>query len=434
MKLHTKIMLGLATGLVAGIVTNLVLGESSRHHGALEFVIANATDPIGQIFLRLLFLAVVPLVTASLALGVSNMGDLRTVGHLGARTLAFFVLLTVVAVLIGMFLVGIFEPGRNFDPVMQTQLMEWYGGGTHQVIEKSREIAFTVMTFVEMVLPRNILRAVVDMQMLPIIMVSLLFGGMMMKMPGTVRGSLERALTGLNAFAVSVVDLAMRLAPVAVACLVFGIGARFGFSVLKPLGLYVLLVFVGYTIHTVLVYSGFLTFVARFSPVRFFKTARPVMITAFSTSSSNATLPTTLKVTQDDLNVPASIAGFVIPLGATINMNGTALYEGMTVLFIAEIFGIELSLLQQAVIIVMTVLTAIGTAGVPGGSLPLIILVMQTVGVPAEGIGIILGVDRLLDMGRTVVNVTGDMVTAVCLSRPVARADAKNAGFSNRNA
>ncbi len=218
-------------------------------------------------------------------------------------------------------------------------------------------------------------------------------------------------------FSIRIVDLAMRFAPVAVPCLVFGIAARFGLSILKPLGLYVLLVFAGYMIHLIITYSVVLKLFGKMNPVFFFRSIKSVMITAFSTSSSNATLPTTIKVAQDDLKLSPNVIGFVLPLGATVNMNGTALYEGLTVLFIGQIFGIDLSLTQQLLVIIMTVLTAIGTAGIPGGSLPMIILVMQTVGIPAEGIGIILGVDRLLDMGRTVVNVTGDMVTAVCIAQ-----------------
>jgi DAACS family dicarboxylate/amino acid:cation (Na+ or H+) symporter len=233
---------------------------------------------------------------------------------------------------------------------------------------------------------------------------------------------LKRGLHGIYEFSIRIVDWAMRLAPYAVPCLVFAITARFGLSILKPLGFYVILVFSGYVIHLCGVYSILLAVIARVNPLRFFQALKPVMITAFSTSSSNATLPTTLQVTERNLGVSSNIAGFVLPLGATVNMNGTALYEGMTVLFIAEIFGIDLSLTQQGLIVIMTVLTAIGTAGVPGGSLPLIVLVMQTVGVPAEGIGIILGVDRILDMGRTVLNVTGDAVTAVL----VARAEGEN--------
>lgn len=415
MKLHSKILLGLVVGLIAGILTNQFLGEST--HPGLEFFIANVTDPIGQIFLRLLFMIVVPLVFASLALGVANLGDLGTLGKIGIRALIYFLVLTTIATLIGLALVQIFHPGKGFDPAVQSRLMELYGESSSKVIDRSKEIQFTLMTFVDMILPRNILRAIVDMQMLPIILLSLLFGIMLTKIKPPEVDSMKRGLTGLNEFSVRIVDMAMQIAPFAVPCLIFGVSARFGFEILKPLGMYVILVFTGYLIHLVVVYSILLRTIASVNPWKFFKAIKPIMITAFSTSSSNATLPTTIRVSEEELHISPKIAGFVLPLGATANMNGTALYEGLTVLFIAQIFGVDLSLTQQAMVVVMTVLTAIGTAGVPGGSLPLIVLVLQSVGVPPEGIGIILGVDRILDMGRTVLNVTGDVTAAAYIAK-----------------
>lgn len=415
MKLHSKILLGLIVGLFAGIAVNQLLGEGV--HPGLEFFITNVTDPVGQIFLRLLFMIVVPLVFASLSLGVANLGDLGTLGKIGVRTLVYFLFLTTVATCIGLFLVDVFHPGKNFDPAVQARLMDIYGESSSKVIDRSKEITFSLMTFVDMILPRNILRAVVDMQMLPIILLSLLFGIALTKIKPPAVDSLKRGLTGINEFSIQIVDMAMQIAPFAVPCLIFGISARFGFEILKPLSMYVVLVFAGYLIHLVIVYSVLLKTMASVNPWKFFKAIKPIMITAFSTSSSSATLPTTIRVTEEELHVDPKIAGFVLPLGATTNMNGTALYEGITVLFIAQIFGVDLSFTQQAMVIVMTVLTAIGAAGVPGGSLPLIVLVLQTVGVPPEGIGIILGVDRILDMGRTVLNVTGDVTAAAYIAK-----------------
>lgn len=415
MKLHSKILLGLIVGLFAGIAVNQLLGEGV--HPGLEFFITNVTDPVGQIFLRLLFMIVVPLVFASLSLGVANLGDLGTLGKIGVRTLVYFLFLTTVATCIGLFLVDVFHPGKNFDPAVQARLMDIYGESSSKVIDRSKEITFSLMTFVDMILPRNILRAVVDMQMLPIILLSLLFGIALTNIKPPAVDSLKRGLTGINEFSIQIVDMAMQIAPFAVPCLIFGVSARFGFEILKPLSMYVVLVFAGYLIHLVIVYSVLLKTMASVNPWKFFKAIKPIMITAFSTSSSSATLPTTIRVTEEELHVDSKIAGFVLPLGATTNMNGTALYEGITVLFIAQIFGVDLSFTQQAMVIVMTVLTAIGAAGVPGGSLPLIVLVLQTVGVPPEGIGIILGVDRILDMGRTVLNVTGDVTAAAYIAK-----------------
>lgn len=417
MKLHNKILTGLVIGLIAGIVTNTIWSDTDGAVTALEPWINNLTDPLGQIFLRLLFMIVIPLVFSSLALGVVNLGEHHRLGRIGIKTIILFVFLTVTAVIIGLLVVQIFEPGKNFDPAAQARIIEKYGDNTQKLIARSQELSFNLMILVDMVIPRNILRAIVDMQMLPTIFLAFLFGAMMRYFTPAVRDSCKKGLEAAYDFSIRIVDLAMRIAPFAVPCLVFGIAARFGFSVISTLGIYVGLVFGGYLIHLLLTYSLVVKVIGHMNPVHFFRYAKTVMITAFSTSSSSATLPTTIKVSVEEMKIPSNIAGFVLPLGATINMNGTALYEGLTVLFIGQIFGIDLSLTQQLLVVIMTVLTAIGTAGIPGGSLPMIILVMQTVGIPAEGIGIILGVDRLLDMGRTVVNVTGDMATAVCVAR-----------------
>jgi len=216
---------------------------------------------------------------------------------------------------------------------------------------------------------------------------------------------------------IRIIEMVMRFAPYAVFFLILSVTARFGLSLLAMLAGYVVTVIGGLLIFLLVGYPLALALVARRSPLEFFRRARIVMITAFSTSSSNATLPTTLRVTEEELKVPRQIAGFVIPLGATANMNGTALFEGVTVLFIAQVFGQNLTLAQQIIVVLMSVVTAIGTAGVPGGSIPLLMMVLQMVGVPVEGIAIVIGVDRILDMCRTTVNVTGDMVTATIVDR-----------------
>jgi DAACS family dicarboxylate/amino acid:cation (Na+ or H+) symporter len=224
-------------------------------------------------------------------------------------------------------------------------------------------------------------------------------------------------LEGLGDVMVVIIDMAMKLAPYGVAALIFSVTARFGFDLLAKLGMYVFTVLLGLAIHLVVVYSVLVKVFARINPGHFFSRIKTVMITAFSTSSSSATLPTTMRVTEEQLGVPREVCGFVLPLGATMNMNGTALFEGVTVLFLAQVFGVHLSVSAQIIVVIMSVLTAVGAAGVPGGSIPLLILVLQTVGVPGEGIAIILGVDRLLDMCRTTLNVTGDVTAAAFIAR-----------------
>jgi DAACS family dicarboxylate/amino acid:cation (Na+ or H+) symporter len=221
----------------------------------------------------------------------------------------------------------------------------------------------------------------------------------------------------VNEIAVKVINIAMKLAPFGVAALIFSVTSRFGFDLIVALGMYVITVLVGLALHQFGAFSILVRLFARYNPLKFFKKVETVMLTAFSTSSSNATLPTTMMVSQENLGIPPKIAGFVIPLGATMNMNGTALFEGVTVLFLAQVFGVDLSLGAQLIVVIMSVLTAVGAAGVPSGSIPLLIIVLQTVGVPAEGIAIILGVDRILDMCRTVLNVTGDITCAAYVAR-----------------
>jgi len=214
-----------------------------------------------------------------------------------------------------------------------------------------------------------------------------------------------------------IIDIAMRLAPYGVAALVFSVSARLGVDIVLILGKFMMVVLVGLALHLLGVYSLILKYLVRVSPWKFFGRIEEVIITAFSTSSSNVTLPTALRVTEEKLHVPRNITNFVLTLGSTANQNGTALYEGVTVLFLAQFFGADLTLAQQIMVVLAAVLAGIGTAGVPGGSLPVIVLVLQSVGVPGEGIGVIIGVDRVLDMSRTVVNVTGDITAAMWVAK-----------------
>jgi DAACS family dicarboxylate/amino acid:cation (Na+ or H+) symporter len=298
---------------------------------------------------------------------------------------------------------------------MTARLMEAYRGQSQDAMGFAQG-AFGIETFVRMV-PRNPVAAAASGEMLAVIVFALMIG-VGLTVIGPVRGEpLIRVLDSVAGVMMAIIDLVMRLAPFAVFALIFSVTARFGFDVLLNLIKYVLTVVFSLAVFQFLGYPVVLRFLSRRPPLEFFSKARIVMLTAFSTSSSNATIPTTLRVTVEDLAVRPQIAGFVIPLGATLNMNGTALFEGITVLFLAQVFGVHLTVAQQMIVILVAVVTAIGTAGVPAGSIPLLMAVLGMVNVPAEGIAIVLGADRILDMCRTVVNVTGDMVTATVVDR-----------------
>jgi DAACS family dicarboxylate/amino acid:cation (Na+ or H+) symporter len=410
--LHTKILFGLLIGATAGVTANLYARDSRP----LAWVVENVAQPVGQIFLRLLFMVVVPLVFASVTMGVASLGDLRRIGRVGTKTLLLFLVTTALAVCLGLTLVNLLRPGDSLDPAIRTSLMAEYSTQAGEKVTASQENRFGINTFVNVV-PRNPVAAAANGDMLGLIFFSLMFGIALTLIAKESAEPVMRFLDGLNQAVMVIIGFAMRLAPYGVAGLIFSVTAKFGFDILKSLGLYVVTVLLALAIHQ----FGVIGAIARFAvgiPFRsFFSRARGLMITAFSTSSSNATLPTTIRTAEDNFGVPPQIAGFVLPLGATMNMNGTALFEGVTVLFLAQVFAVPMDLMTQVIVVVMSVVTAIGVAGVPSGSIPLLVMVLGMVGVPGEGIALVLGVDRILDMARTVPNVTGDLLTSLIVAR-----------------
>jgi DAACS family dicarboxylate/amino acid:cation (Na+ or H+) symporter len=403
---HPRILLALILGAVAGVVTNVVTdgGESVQRFVSL------VTEPAGRMWLSALVMTVIPLILSSLSLGVAGLGDLRQVGRIGLATLTIFILLTAIAAVIGLSLTNGFRPGAGLDPVMRAELMDAYGGEAKNAAGLSG--SGLSMDMLVKIIPRNPVKAAAEGDMLAVIFFSLMLGIGIASLPREKSGALASFLESLGYVTVEIIHLVMKLAPIGVFCLIFSVTARFGFDLLLHLFKYVAIVLGGLLIMMTVVYSVVLRFGALRNPIAFMKRARLVIITAFSTSSSNATLPTTIEVAQTELGIRKAVAGFVLPLGATMNMNGTSLFEGVTVLFLAQVFGIELSLGQQILVIAMSVITAVGAAGIPGGSIPFLIIVLGMFGIPPEGIAIVLGVDRILDMCRTVVNVAGDLVTA----------------------
>jgi DAACS family dicarboxylate/amino acid:cation (Na+ or H+) symporter len=411
MKLHNKILLGLLAGAITGVTVNLL----TEGGPATQRVVALVTEPIGKMWLSALIMIVIPLIVSTLSLGVAGLGSLRRLGRIGIITITSFLCLTAASAVLGLALMNFFQPGRGLDPAVKARLLETYKGQTTGAMGLS-EGAFGIDLLVKIV-PRNPVQAAASGDMLAIIFFALMIGVAITAIPAERAEPMVRFLDSLGHITVAIIHLVMRVAPIGVFCLIFSVTARFGFHLLINLLQYVLTVVGGLAIFQFLGYSLILVLVSKYPPLEFFRKIRIVMITAFSTSSSNATLPTTLQTSEENLGIPKEIGGFVLPLGATMNMNGTSLYEGATVLFLAQVFGIHLSLPTQAIVVLLAVLTAIGTAGVPGGSIPLMMMVLGMVGVPMEGIAIILGVDRILDMCRTTLNVTGDMVTATIVSR-----------------
>lgn len=410
--LHTQILLGLAVGAAAGVAANLLWRDAP----ALLWAVENVAEPVGQIFLRLLFMIVVPLVFTSLALGVAALGDVSQVGRVAGKAIGFFLVTTALAVTIGLLLVNTIRPGASLDPGIRAELLREYTSQAAEKVDLAAEGGIGVNTLVNIV-PRNPLDAAARGDMLGLIFFTLVFGIALTRIPRETAEPVLRVLDGVGEAVMVIIGFAMRLAPLGVTGLIFAVTARFGFDVLRSLGLYVVTVLLGLGLHQFVVIPLLARGLAGIGPGEFFGRSRALMVTAFSTSSSNATLPTTIRTAEEQFGVPPQIAGFVLPLGATMNMNGTALFEGMTVLFLAQVFGISLSLPMQLVVVGMSVITAVGVAGVPGGSIPLLVMVLGLVGVPGEGIALILGVDRILDMARTVPNVTGDLLTSLVVAR-----------------
>jgi len=414
MSRHTKIFIGLITGATAGVLSNFLFPDSP----IIQFFQTYITDPLGKIFLNFLIMMVIPLVFASLSLGVAQIGDLKKLGKIGFKTISYFIVVTTVAVIIGLLLVNIIRPGDYLPATTKTQLMDSFKGQATEIKQTTEKTEFGIQTLVN-IIPRNPIAAVAkpNPDMLALIFFSLIVGIALTLINQEKAAPLIKILEGINDVTVVVINIAMKLAPYGVFALIFSVTSRFGFELLVALSMYVVTVILGLALHLFGTFPVLLKFLSKYNPVKFFKKIETVILTAFSTSSSSATLPTTISVSQTNLGIPSQITGFVLPLGATMNMNGTALFEGVTVLFLAQVFGVNLSLGMQLIVILMSVLTAIGSAGVPSGSIPLLVMVLAMVNIPPEGIAIILGVDRILDMCRTVLNVTGDITCAAYIAK-----------------
>jgi len=410
--LHWKMAIGFGAGLLLGVIAHYGAGADAPW---VKWLTTWVTQPAATLFLRLIFMLVIPLLFSALVVGVAEMGDVRSLGRIGWRTLAYTVVVSAIAVVLGLVLVNLFKPGAGVDPA-QAQLLLSQGSERAQAIVSSTTTQPKGLDMFLSIVPDNVIKAAAENTILAVMFFALMLGIGLVLTRSENASILKRGIEGLFEVSMTLIGLVIRLAPYAVFCMMFNLAALFGWDLMAKLGAYVGVVVLALALHMFVVYSAVLKFVGGYSPVRFFRGVQEAMVMAFSTASSNATLPTALRVADEQLGLPRRVSRFVLTVGATANQNGTALFEGVTVLFLAQFFGVDLSLTQQATVMFVCILGGIGTAGVPAGSLPVVALICTMVGVPAEGIGLILGVDRFLDMCRTTLNVTGDLMLATVVS------------------
>lgn len=410
--LHWLMLGGFALGLGAGLAVNLGVGADAAW---VLWLTENVTGPIGQIFLRLLFMLVLPLLFSALVMGVAEMGDLGALGRVGWRTLALTVVVSALAVAIGIVMVNWLRPGAGVDAAVAEQLLAQGAAGARGIVENAPE-GVQLGQFLLDLIPQNVFAAASANLVLPVMVFALFFGVGLVMTKSAATDQLQLTIAGLFEVMMRLIGIVIRLAPIAIACLMFNLAALFGWDLLVRLAAYVGVAVGAMAVHMFVVYPLLVLLLGRRNPLEFFQQVREPMVVAFSTASSNAALPVSLRAAETELKLPRKIARFVLTVGATANQNGTALFEGVTVLFLAQFFGVDLTLAQQALVMLVCILGGIGTAGVPAGSLPVVAMILGLVGVPVEGVGLILGVDRFLDMCRTTLNVTGDLAIAAIVS------------------
>jgi len=414
MQLYTKISIALVAGAAAGLAANLLGLDPLKSF--LVFI-----EPIGTAWIRLITMVVVPLVFASLVVGTASLGDITKLGRIGGKTVLYYLATTAVAVTIGLVLSNLVQPGSRIDPAALEGLRSTYMAESASRVELARE-APGLMEILLRMIPRNPIEALASGDMLPIIFFAIFFGAAVSALPAERREHVVGFFDGVNEAAMVMIHWIMRLAPYAVFALIGAVIARFGLDVLQSLMVYSLVVVLGLILHVAITYTLAIRFLARRKPRDFFRRIREAQLIAFSTSSSNATLPVTMEVAEEKLDIEKEVSSFVLPLGATINMDGTALYQAVATMFIAQVLIGDISFTAQFAIVLTATLASIGAAGVPSAGIIILVVVLEQAlagtGVdPAAGIALVLGVDRILDMCRTTVNVTGDLTAAAVIER-----------------
>lgn len=405
LQLYTKIFIGLIAGLIFGIVAD--------QFGFSAFV-TNYIKPVGTLFIRLISMIVVPLVFASLLVGTASLNDIRKLGRIGAKTIAFYLCTTAVAITIGLFLVNTFKPGKGLPPETRTRLEQTGRSEADKKIEaiQKPKISDTILEIV----PRNPIQAFAEANMLQIIFFAIMLGIALTVIPSERARPLIHFFDSLNEAMIQLVHIIMLLAPYGVFALIAAVVGDFGLDILPLLLKYALVVIIGFLLHASVTYSLAIKLFSKLKIADFYRAIRPAQLIAFSSSSSSATLPVSMDCAEKDLGVSRQISSFALPLGATINMDGTSLYQAVSAVFIAQVYNMNLGLSGQLTILLTATLASIGTAGAPGVGMIMLAMVLKSIGVPLEGIALILGVERLLDMCRTAVNVTGDLSCAVVVA------------------
>lgn len=370
--------------------------------------------PVGDIFIRLLTMIAVPLVLASLIVGAASLSDLKHIAKIGGKTLGFYALTALIAITIGLVCANVIQPGKFMPEETKARLLETFQDDAQSKIDQN--VSMNIVDFIVNIVPRNPFKAISDGDFLQIVFFAILFGIFLSQIKTDKSKTVIDFFDGISNAMIMLVEKIMYVAPIAVFTLISATVAEFGFNILQTLLLYSLTVIIGLTILTFVEYPVLLKIFTKVNVFNFFKVQRPVIAVAFSTSSSAATLPVTMDICEKKLGVPNRIASFVLPLGTTVNMDGTALYQAVAAMFIAQVYGFDLNLTQQLTIVFTAALAAIGTAPVPGIGLIMLIIVLKSVGIPEEGIALIIGVDRILDMCRTVPNVIADSLACVVIA------------------
>ena len=410
MPLHKKILIALLLGLFLGIVANIF----NWNPWVKDYI-----QPVGIAFIGLLKMIVVPLVFASLLVGTASLNDLRKLGRMASKAMIFYLCTTAIAISLGLLLANIFQPGSILESSQKSTVIKATGNRPLEEVVQPQSEPNIVNTLLN-IIPENPLESLSKGNMLQIIFFALILGISLTLIPRKQSKPVIELMDGINQAMMKIVVLIMKLAPYGVFALMAAVFSEFGFEIIPSLFSYMMVVFLGLVIHASVIYSLALKVFVGYSLKKFFRGIKSAQIFAFSSSSSSATLPVTMRICQENLGVSKEVSSFVLPLGTTINMDGTALYQGVAAYFIAQVSGLTLTIGDQMTIVLTATLASIGTAGVPGVGLIMLILVLETIGLNessiSQGIALILGVDRLLDMCRTVVNVTGDCSCAILVN------------------